>query len=105
MAFCRYGCLLLLCAACSSDASSDHPDAATSGDGNTPDASLCMPACSGEPNADVACTVFATCESTCSSGFARCGASCVTETPAQCGADCAACPDPANGSPTCSDGV
>jgi len=96
---------LALCviAACSS---ARPPDGGNASDGNMPaDASLCMPACGDEANADVACTVFASCESTCKTGFARCGDSCVAETPGQCGAGCQPCGAPSNGAATCDDGV
>jgi hypothetical protein len=77
------------------------------GDGGMPDANtnVCTPACGTEMNANVACDVFETCESTCNDGFARCGADCTAETPTQCGAGCATCPTPAHGSATCSGGA
>jgi len=99
-------CLVLcLLAACSKSAA-HAPDGGSDGDGGTPPGGgVCMPACSDEPHADVACTVFASCESTCKTGFARCSEACVAETPAQCGAGCQTCPASAHGAATCSDGV
>jgi hypothetical protein len=95
--------LLLFFVACSGGSSSDGPDA---GDGGVePDAALCMPACGTEANADVACTVFATCESTCNPGYSRCGDACEPESPTKCGAGCETCPTPTNGTAVCSDGV
>lgn len=94
--------------ACSSPSSSDGPDGGMGDDGGTqPDGptTVCTPACTPEPNADVTCSVLETCESTCSTGYARCGGDCVTESAQQCGAGCNVCPDPANGSPVCTDGV
>ena len=99
MASLRFSVLALLCVVgCGDDPSGAGPDAGVTGDGEAPDAELCMPACGTEPNADVECTAFATCESTCSTGFSRCGDTCVTESAMQCGAGCNVCPDPANGS-------
>jgi hypothetical protein len=100
----RLALLLLVAAACGESADST-PDAGMTGDGADAEVELCMPACASESNADVECTVFATCESTCSAGYARCCDACVTETPMQCGAGCEPCLDPANGSPTCDGGV
>ncbi|HEY5949431.1 MAG TPA: hypothetical protein VIV40_28245 [Kofleriaceae bacterium] len=97
--------LSIVLVACSGSSSSEGPDGGGDDGGLTADASLCSPACSTEPNADVSCTAFATCESTCSAGFSRCGDACVTETPMQCGAGCEQCPTPSNGAPTCDQGV
>jgi hypothetical protein len=105
MAHVRLALLLFLAAACGEPADSTPDAGMTTADGADSDAELCMPACATEANADVECTVFATCESTCSAGFARCGDACVAETPMQCGAGCEPCPGPANGSPTCDGGV
>lgn len=71
-------------------------------DGNT---NVCTPACVAGANEDAECTVLETCESSCETGFSRCGDSCVAESVTQCGAGCSACPSPANGTGTCSDGV
>jgi hypothetical protein len=98
--------LLLLLVACSGGPSSDGPDAGSTGDGGIePDAALCTPACSTEANAEVACTVFATCESTCNQGYSRCGDTCEPESPMKCGPGCETCPNPSNGVAVCSDGV
>lgn len=105
----RLGLALCLLAACSKSAA-QAPDGGGSGNGDEdggtqPGGGACTPACSDEAHADVACTVFATCESTCQTGFARCGGSCAAETPQQCGAGCQVCPGSAHGAATCSDGV
>lgn len=101
--------LLAVLAGCPAEPS-DQPgpdgDMTGDGDGSGSDvAELCSPACAAEPNADVECTAFATCESTCSDGFARCGDSCVTESVTQCGDGCEACPTPQHGAGVCSGGV
>lgn len=101
--------LVALLAACGSP---DPDDPATTVDGGTDDGAqpdgpttVCTPACAAEPNADVVCSVLETCESTCATGFSRCGGDCVAESAAQCGAGCAPCPTPTNGTGTCADGV
>ncbi len=111
----RSAWLVLVLTACgggSSNPGGGH-DSGIDGSGTTdgaipPDAdtNVCMPACATEPNANDACDVFLTCESTCDTGFARCGDACTAESPTQCGPGCATCPAPsANGNATCSGGV
>jgi hypothetical protein len=95
-------------AGCSADPAEDTsvmPDGGGMTDGSGSNANLCTPACAAEANADVECTALATCESTCSTGFARCGDACVTESPMQCGAGCNVCGTPSHGSATCDDGA
>src|SRR5688572_32333266 len=99
--------ILAVLAGCPSSESGDTPDGGMSDvDGSMqPDAAVCTPACEDEPNADVTCNAFNACDSSCETGFSRCGGSCVTESVTQCGAGCSPCPMPANGTGTCSDGV
>ncbi|MGE3767644.1 MAG: hypothetical protein AB7L94_35645, partial [Kofleriaceae bacterium] len=101
---------LLVLAACPSSDPDATPDGGMGDDGDGSMGSdgsmnVCTPACEPEANADVACSVLETCESTCSTGFSRCGGACVAESVTQCGAGCSPCPMPANGTGTCSDGV
>jgi hypothetical protein len=93
------------CSAEPAEETSGMPDGGGMSDGSGGSAELCSPACAAEANADVECTALATCESTCSAGFSRCGDACVTESPMKCGAGCNVCGTPSHGSATCDDGV
>lgn len=99
--------LIAALVACSSSPNEEAPDGGMGGDAREPDGStnVCTPACADEDNADVVCSVLETCESTCETGFSRCGDACVAESVTQCGAGCSPCPMPSNGTGTCSDGV
>jgi hypothetical protein len=101
--------LAILVTGCAAESPSENPlpDGGSDGkaDGSGSDSGLCSPACAPEPNAEVTCTAFATCESTCSDGFARCGGTCVTESTQQCGDSCTPCSAPSHGSATCESGV
>ncbi len=101
--------LSLILSACADPGAGDVPGGMDGGDGKADgsgsDAGLCSPACADEANADVTCSALATCESVCSDGFARCGGSCVAESPQQCGDSCDVCPTPSHGTATCETGV
>ncbi len=100
--------LIALLAGCPSSTSEDTPDGGMGDDVDgsmQPDAAVCTPACVDEANADVTCNAFDACDSTCETGFSRCGGDCVVESVTQCGAGCSPCPMPTNGTGTCSDGV
>ena len=100
--------LIALLAGCPSSTNEDTPDGGMGDDVDgsmQPDAAVCTPACVDEANADVTCNAFDACDSTCETGFSRCGGDCVAESVTQCGAGCSPCPMPTNGTGTCSDGV